>query len=214
MACPGLEGRGVTSIRSENMSMNQRKFVAGFQTSLDGFIAGPDGEQDWVENWSAALSLIGEVDLFVLGGGMYPPYGDYWRNVYESSSEPAASEDELAYARKAAVTRHVVLSKTAQRVSWPNSEIVRSLDDLRAIKAEGGGTAYVVGGATTAVSLLEAGLLDELALFVHPVVLGTGLSFFETVTRRHQLALLDASVMESGHAALRYRVMAAEPAWG
>ena len=58
-------------------SKSSRKMIAALQVSLDGFIQGPDGEKDWADSWASALQLIPDVDMFVLGGRMYPDYGAY-----------------------------------------------------------------------------------------------------------------------------------------
>ena len=190
----------------------QRKFIAAFQVSLDGYVAGPEGEQDWVRSWSAALGLIDDVDLFVLGVGMYPPYGDYWKTIHEDNATSVPFQNgppdaaEIAYANKAAVTRHVVLSTKANEVNWPRAEIVRSIDELRTIKAEQGKNTYVVGGMKTLASLFEAGLIDELVLLVHPLVLGGGRALFGDVTNQPKLSLIGAESKNAGHAVLRYRV--------
>ena len=64
-------------------SNKSRKMIAALQISLDGFTQGPDrGEADWVDSWADAIQLIPEVDTFVLGGHMYPGYGEYWESIY------------------------------------------------------------------------------------------------------------------------------------
>jgi hypothetical protein len=56
-----------------------RMMIAALQVSLDGFTQGPNGEKDWVDSWADAIELIPDVDTFILGGHMYPGYGDYWK---------------------------------------------------------------------------------------------------------------------------------------
>jgi len=85
-------------------SQASRKLIAALQVSLDGFVQGPDGEQDWADSWASALGLIPDVDMFVLGAGMYPDYGDYWKAILESPDrvppfqERVPSVNEIAYA--------------------------------------------------------------------------------------------------------------------
>ena len=152
--------------------------IAALQVSLDGFIQGPDGEKDWADSWASALGLIPDVDMFVLGGGMYPDYGEYWKAILANPERVPPFQDripsnsEVAYARLAVRTPHVVLSRMLTKVSWPpNAQIVRSVADLRTLKKQPGHNAYVVGGATLVASLLNEDLIDELRLIVHPVVL-------------------------------------------
>ena len=108
-----------------------RKMISAMQISLDGFVEDPDGKTDWVDSWADAIQLIDNVDMFLLGGNMYPGYGEYWGSIYAdpqrippnpevpSQEGRLPSSSEIAYARLAAQTPHVVLSTTLQSVSWP-----------------------------------------------------------------------------------------------
>ena len=58
-----------------------RSIICAMQVSLDGCIEGPDGELDWVENREDSYGLLAQVDICVLGAGMYPGYEQYWSAV-------------------------------------------------------------------------------------------------------------------------------------
>jgi dihydrofolate reductase len=189
-----------------------RTLIAALQVSLDGFVQGADGEQDWADSWSSALGLIPDVDMFVLGAGMYPDYGDYWKAILESPDrvppfqERLPSEGEIAYARKAAQTPHLVLSTTLTKVAWPpNARIVRNVAELRSLKSQPGKNTYVVGGATFVASLLNEGLIDELKLIVHPVVLGKGRGLFDGINKRLSLDLVEVKPATGGKMIVSYR---------
>lgn len=185
--------------------------IAALQVSLDGFIQGPNGEKDWADSWASALGLIPDVDTFVLGARMYPDYGEYWRAIDAAPEsvppfqERIPSKSEIAYARLAARTRHVVLSTTLTNVSWPAAEIVREVAEVRALKGQPGKNIYVVGGATLVASLLNEGLIDELRLIVHPVILGQGQPLFGGVDKRLALELVQSKSTESGRVIVAYR---------
>ena len=195
------------------MSPNtSRTMIAALQVSLDGFIQGPNGEKDWVDSWADAIQLIPDVDTFVLGGRMYPVYGQYWESIYANPDrvppfqEQIPSKSEVAYARLAARTPHIVLSTTLKSVSWPPaSQIIRDVAELRTLKGQPGKNMYVVGGATLVASLLNANLIDELRLIVHPIVLGKGQPLFGGVERRLSLDLVKATPTESGRVIVTYR---------
>lgn len=190
-----------------------RRMIAGMQVSLDGFTQGSDqtGEDDWVESWADALELIPDVDAFVQGAGMYPGYGEYWaaieadpQGIPPFQARPPY-EREVAYARRAAQTPHYIVSKTLESVSWPpTARIVKDIEPLRALKDEPGKTIYVVGGPTLVSSLLNAGLLDELRLIVHPLLLGGGRALFEGVSDRRRLTFLGAEPAAGGKMVLTY----------
>ena len=193
-------------------SRTSRTMIAALQVSLDGFIEGPEGEKDWAESWASALGLVPDVDMFVLGAGMYPDYGEYWKAILESPDrvppfqERLPSKGEIAYARKAAQTPHVVLSTTLTKVAWPpNARIVRNVAELRNLKGQPGNNTYVVGGATFVANLLNEGLIDELRLIVHPVVLGKGRGLFDGINQRLSLDLVEAKSTEGGNVIVIYR---------
>ena len=189
-----------------------RRLIAAMQVTVDGRILGPEGEVDWVDSWADGLGLLPPVDAFVLGGGMFPDYERFWAVLLE---DPAAAAQmlgrdpyphEIAYATVAAETPHVVLSSTLTDATWPTARIVRDLDDIRALRAQAGDAAYVVGGPGLVASLIGAHLLDELRLIVHPVLAGGGTSLFDAIDERHALELVAAEPMPSGRVNLAYRL--------
>jgi len=190
-----------------------RRMIAALQVSLDGFTQGTDrGAEEWVDSWADALGLIPDVDAFVQGAGMYPGYGEYWAAIEADPRRIPPFQTrlpydrEVAYARLAAKTPHYVLSKTLEHVSWPpTARIVRDLAELRALKNQAGKNIYVVGGPTLVTSLLNADLLDELRLIVHPLLLGGGRALFEGVKQRRSLHFVKAEPTELGRVVLSYR---------
>jgi dihydrofolate reductase len=190
-----------------------RKMIAALQVSLDGFTQGSDQMgQEWVDSWADALGLLEDVDAFVQGAGMYPGYADYWAAIAAAPtsvapfSERLPYEREVAYARFAERTPHFVVSRSLASVSWPpGARIVRELEPLRALKAQPGKNIYVVGGPTLVAALLEDGLIDELKLIVHPLLLGGGKALFERVTQRRKLELVGVAASSAGRFVVTYR---------
>jgi dihydrofolate reductase len=204
------ESPGKTYRKRTTMS---RKMIAALQVSLDGFTQGTDrGAEEWVDSWADALGTIPEVDAFVQGAGMYPGYGDYWAAI---SQDPTAVppfqsrvpyEREVAYARLAAKTPHYVVTTKLESVSWPpTAKLVRDIRELAHLKEQPGKNIYVVGGPTLVTSLLGAGLLDELRLIVHPLLLGGGRALFEGVKERRALTFVGAEPTSAGRVLMTYR---------
>ena len=194
-----------------------RKLIAALNTSLDGFIEGPNGEQDWVKHedehvWNTMNEMLDSVDTYVLGRVMYPEYEQYWTAVLANPTSVtpltgrAPSKHEINFARRASKTPHVVVSKTLDEVAWENTRIVRDIDEIRKLKQQSGKDIYVVGGATLVSSLMNAGLVDELRLLVNPIVLGRGKSLFKDVTAPHKLELVRAKPLKSGQVSMTYSV--------
>ena len=192
----------------------QRRLIAAMQVTLDGRILGPEGEVDWIDSWADGLALLPPIDAFVLGGGMFPDYERFWAAVLD---DPVAATEmlgrdpyprELAYARVAADTPHLVVSTTLAETTWPTARIVRDVADIRALRQGPGTAIYVVGGPGLVASLIDAHALDELHLIVHPVLAGGGTSFFSGITQRYGLGLVAAEPIASGRVHLAYRLTA------
>jgi dihydrofolate reductase len=189
-----------------------RKVISAMQVSLDGFIEGPGGELDWIENWEDSYELMEHVDCCVLGGSMYPGYEQYWTSILADPKAllpftgMVATRGEIDYAQFADRTPHVVLSKTLERVEWKAARIERDLDALLGLKQQPGKDIYVVGGAALVGSLINAGWIDELRLTVHPVVLGQGKALFKGVGERQRLELLEAKPQKAGLVSLIYKI--------
>jgi dihydrofolate reductase len=197
---------------------SSRPFIAAMQVTLDGYILGPEGEADWVDSWADGLDLLPPVDAFVLGGGMFPDYEQFWAAIRD---DPAAASAwlgrdpyvrEVTYARIAAETEHLVLSTTLSHATWPTARFVRGINELRALKGQAGNAVYVVGGPGLVTSLINSGLLDELRLIVHPVAVGGGKALFGGVAQRQALELVRTEPVASGRVNLTYRVRTATAA--
>jgi dihydrofolate reductase len=175
---------------------SSRPFIAAMQVTLDGYILDPQGEADWVDSWADGLDLLPPVDTFVLGGGMFPGYEQFWAAILD---DPAAASAwlgrepyarEVDYARIAAETEHLVLSTTLSQATWPTARFVRDINELRALKGQAGNAVYAVGGPGLVTSLINFGLLDELRLIVHPLAVGGGRALFEGLAQPQAFELL------------------------
>lgn len=189
-----------------------RELIAVLQMTLDGKILDADGGSDWVDSWADGLELLPRVDGFILGGGMFSGYQQFWAEMLADTAAVAEilGRDpyprELAYAETAARTEHLVLSTTLADVTWPSARLVRSLEEIHAFKQDGRGTVYVVGGPTLITSLLEAGLLDELRLIIHPILVGAGRSISGVLDSPQRLELAAVEPAAAGRVTLTYRL--------
>jgi dihydrofolate reductase len=151
-----------------------RKVIAALQTSVDGYIEGPNKELDWAmaedeEAWKDINEILNPVDTIILGRVMYPEYEQYWLALL---ANPTGTKNENAYARRADKIPHIVISKTLDKVAWKTTRIVRDVEEIRSMKQQPGKDMVVFGGATLVFSLMNLGLIDELRLMVNPLVLG------------------------------------------
>ena len=188
-----------------------RRLIAGMKTSLDEKVEGPEGMADWVESWSDGYDVMSQVDACLLGAGMYPGYERYWTAVQTEPDKPlwagrVPTTDEIQWGRFAGRTPHYVLSQTLTSASWPGTSFLRGLDDVASLKRQSGKDIYLVGGARTTASLIDAGLVDELRLIVYPLIAGAGKALFEKAGRRRGLDLRRVEQLQGGRVGLTYGI--------
>ena len=189
-----------------------RKLIAGMKTTADGKMEGAEGMADWVNAWSEDYGLTPQIDACVLGGGMYPGYERYWTAIREEPTTPAwitgapPTPAEIEWARFTRQMPHYVLSSTVSSALWPNTRFLRKPEDIAALKQQGGKDIYLVGGAQTTASLIDAGLVDELRLLVYPLIAGAGKALFAATQRRRPLALRKAKELPDGRLDLIYGI--------
>lgn len=189
-----------------------RKLIAAMKISLDGKTEGPDGMADWVDAWSDDYGLTPEIDACVLGGSMYGGYERYWSAIQAEPKEPAwitgapPTQGELEWAGFIKRTPHYVLSTTLETTLWPETKILRSAGEVAALKRQQGKDIYLMGGARTTASLVDAGLVDEIRLIVYPLVAGEGPALFGTTERRRGLDLRKSEALGDGRLRLTYAI--------
>ena len=189
-----------------------RKLIAGMKLSIDGKIEGPEGYADWVEAWSDDYGLIPQVDACLLGGGMYPGYEQYWSAIQHAPGEflpmtgKLPTPDEIEWARFATQTPHYVFSHTLTSSRWPKTSFVRGLEDIAALKQQPAKDIYLVGGARTTASLIDASLVDELRLIVYPLIAGAGKSLFTAIAHRREFELRKVQQLPKGRVSLIYGI--------
>jgi dihydrofolate reductase len=187
-----------------------RKLILSAQVSLDGYVAGPNGDSSWMppdndEGWDGLFREMRDVDLFVLGAGMWPEYRDHWK---QALGNPEAPPKEQEYARLAAKTRHLVFSGTLREAGWENASIESGdlAAAIRRLKALPGKDIMTFGGARFAASLVDGGLVDEYRITVCPAIVGGGKSTFHLLKNARKLELVEV-IPNAGMqvATLRYR---------
>ncbi|MGH2616065.1 MAG: dihydrofolate reductase family protein, partial [Thermomicrobiales bacterium] len=105
-----------------------------------------------------------------------------------------------------AQTPHYVLSSTLTSAFWPRTSFVRGIDEIASLKQQPGKDIYLVGGARTTASLIDAGLVDELRLIVDPLIAGEGKALFATAERRRGLELRKVQQLEGGRLSLIFGI--------
>jgi dihydrofolate reductase len=182
-----------------------RKVIYSMGVSLDGFIAGPDGEIDWSapdeELHRFHNKQTRELGAHLCGRRLYEVMV-YWETADEN---PSAAEYELEFARIWKDLPKVVFSKTLEEVAG-NARLVRDgvAEEVARLK-EQPGKDLAVGGAGLAATLIELGLVDEFRPFVYPVVLGGGTPFFPALDEKIALELVETRTFGSRVVYMRYQ---------
>jgi dihydrofolate reductase len=175
-----------------------RKVTYGAACSLDGFIAGPNGEIDWL-HYSKDVSAImqdywARIDTLLMG-----------RKTWEVANAMGSSADSDKM--MAGITSYV-FSRTLGRLPAGKGTLVaeNAGEFVRDLKRRRGKEICVFGGGELAQSLFEAGVIDEVGLNVHPVLLGAGVPFFRDAGRI-KLKLTECRQIGGGCVYMMYRVL-------
>jgi dihydrofolate reductase len=172
--------------------------------SLDGFIAGPDGEIDWSapdeELHRFHNEQAREVGIELYGRRLYEAMKP-WETAEQ---RPSAPEQALEFARIWKDTPKIVFSTTLEEVE-DGYRLVRegAAEEVAKLKEEPGKD-LAVGGAGLASTFIKAGLVDEYRLFVSPVVLGAGTPYFPALDERIDLELVETKTFGSRVIYARY----------
>jgi dihydrofolate reductase len=183
-----------------------RQVIYSMGVSLDGFIAGPDGEiavpAPGEELHRFHNRQARELGVHLLGRRLYEVLS-YWDDFAEKN--PSAPEHELEFARIWEEMPKIVFSRTLDRVG-SNARLAGGdvAEEVARLKEEPGGD-IAVGGAGLASSLMELDLIDEYGLVFHPVVAGGGTAYFSPLGRGIDLRLVETQTFGNGVAYLRYR---------
>jgi dihydrofolate reductase len=177
------------------------KLIVTDWTTLDGYIAGPGGEMDWImgddEMAGYELGVAETAGAMLFGGKTYREFSQYWPNVPKN---PDAAPFEQAFAAKINPLPKVVVSRSLEEPLWENTTIWNSLEpeSVRKLKAETSGNILLYGSASLVHQLTDLGLVDEYHLLVHPLLLGNGLSLLGTRENRVKLECVKAQPFKSG----------------
>jgi dihydrofolate reductase len=184
-----------------------RSVTYSMAVSLDGYIAGPDGQFDWgvpdEEVARFATDETRQIGVMLLGRKLYETML-YWETADE---DPSLDDSELEFAAIWKPLPKVVFSTTLSAVHGharlASGGLAEEIERLRAEPPEGD---IGIGGATLAAEAAALDLIDEYRARVYPVLVGGGIPFFPLRGRRVDLELLETRTFSSRVVDLRYRV--------
>jgi dihydrofolate reductase len=180
--------------------------------SLDGFVAGPNGEMDWIkvdeEIFDHVGKRISKGDTSMYGRVTFDMMEGYWPTA---ADKPNASKHDIEHSKWYKNAHKIVLSKTLKDATLNNTTIISEHlnDEINKVKAPTNGSnedILVFGSPTATHSLQKLGLIDGYWLFVNPIILGTGIPLFANIPEKIKLRLLSTHAFASGVMELNYVV--------
>jgi dihydrofolate reductase len=184
-----------------------RNIISLAHISLDGFMAGPGGDMDFVvfndELADHTYPLIGSVDLAVYGRVTYELMEGYWPTAGDASDAGAHTKSHALWYKG---VKKIVASRTLAPSTKPNVRVVGDdiVGALRAEKQKAGGDIMIFGSPTLTRALAAADLVDEWRLTLQPVMLGDGLPLFGKRETRSRLELRSSKTFGTGVIAVHY----------
>ena len=183
-----------------------RKIIVSEHVTIDGYLAGPNGEMDWMTwDWDEELKnyvseLTKPVDCIIMGRKLMDGFIGTWKSRLEN---PETADD---FARKMIETPKVVFSKTIENVEWENTTVAKNnlAEEISQLKNQSGQDIIVYGGSNFVSSLIKENLIDEYNFFINPVVLGKGMTIFSDLENRLNLTLVKSQMFSCGIALLCY----------
>lgn len=181
-----------------------RKIIVFENVTVDGFMAGPDGDIDWAirDDEVTQNSREGQevTDLFMFGRITYDMMASFWPTPVAQSINPV-------FANALNNTPKIVFSRTMGKPDWQHTTVLKELttEEILHIKQEPGNNIMIFGSGSLVEQLTNLGLIDEYHLMVNPVLLGKGKPLFNNVRNRLNLKLFNTRTFRSGIVLLQYQ---------
>lgn len=205
-----------------------RKLILKMSVSIDSFVAGPNGEIDWIfksfdnDAISWTVDTLWLAGLHIMGSRTYQDLAAYWPSSTEPFAAPMNDIPKVVFSRRGHLEPPGEESTTqafkdAARINlpgnsissneknlleaqWVNSKVAGGdlTEEINSLKQQPGKAILAHGGSRFAQSLVKLGLIDEYRLLIHPVVLGNGLPLFSALNKPVDLNLISSLKFNSG----------------
>lgn len=177
--------------------------------SLDGFVAGPNGEMNWIkvdeEIFDHVGKRISKGNTALYGRVTYQMMEGYWPTAGQN---PAASKHDIEHSKWYNNVHKIVLSKTMKDTTLDNTTIISDnlSYNINKIKEQAGEDILLFGSPTATHSLIQQNLIDGYWLFVNPIIIGKGIPLFTGINNEIKLKLLTTRQFACGVTELNYIV--------
>lgn len=177
--------------------------------SLDGFVAGPNGEMNWIKINEEIFDYVGmrirECDAALYGRVTYEMMENYWPTA---GDKPGATKHEREHSKWYAKAHKIVLSKTLKERDLANTTVISDniSNHINEIKQQPGSEILLFGSPTATHSLIQQNIIDGYWLFVNPIILGRGIPLFTGIQEKIKLELVATRQFNCGVTELNYTV--------
>lgn len=183
------------------------KLIYFMHTSMDGFVADPNGGMGWIHIDDELFEYVGNrvktTDTALYGRVTFEMMEAYWPTA---AQKPAATKHDIDHSSWYAKARKAVLSRSLQGKELPNTQFISNnlKDEISKLKASTPNDILLFGSPSAAHSLLAEDLIDGYWFFVNPILLGKGIPLFKNITDITKLKLISTKVFASGVVSLSY----------
>jgi dihydrofolate reductase len=183
-----------------------KQLILLMHVSLDGFVAGPNGEMDFITFNEAQFDFVGTLtdnaNTVLYGRKTWEMMEPYWPTADQKPNATNHTKKHAAWYRQ---SLKLVVSNTLQK-GGENTRIISGdiVKIMNEEKQRGSSDILMIGSPSTAHTFTNAGLIDQFWLFLNPVILGAGIPLFKDVTARKQLKLVETKPFDTGVVGLHY----------
>ena len=190
-----------------------RKLMMRMSITVDGFVGGPNGENDWVFKSSdetsraRAVEQFWEAGLIIMGRKSFESLAPYWPTATGPFAAPMNEIPKAVFTKKGYAGIPPSAEQSPAAASWAEARVFDGdlAEGIRTLKGEQGKPIVAIGGAGFMQNLIATGLIDEYVLATHPVILGAGLPIFNGLSNPLYLKLVDVKVFPKGTIARTYQ---------
>ncbi|KAA2239350.1 dihydrofolate reductase family protein [Chitinophaga agrisoli] len=195
-----------------------RKLIMNMSVSLDGFVAGAEGEKDWVFKTGDEESLawkVGEIHqagLIIMGRKSFETMATYWPTAPGPFAAPMNEIPKAVFTKNGFkpidALQSIIGNQSPAVASWAETQVFDGdlAEEIRELKAQPGKPILALGGAGFMQNLIATGLIDEYHLAIHPIVLGSGQPIFTGLKIPLYLKLAEVKAFPKGIIAKTYHV--------
>jgi dihydrofolate reductase len=183
-----------------------RKVKLLMQMTINGYVAGPNGENDWM-TWNPDEEFMqflnaqyDSSDTMLLGRKLADGFIEFWQSTLDKNPN-------TPLAKKIVDMPKVVFTKTLDRSNWNNTSLAKEdlAEEIANLKKQNGKDIIVVGGAGFVSSLIKEGLIDEYHLIINPTAMGNGKTIFNALDNIQKFTPIQSKLYAGGKTVLSYK---------